>query len=148
MTTVLERLVRFGVIPIITHPERNATVVSDLSRLTEWIECGCLVQITGGSITGRFGKAAEECANQLLKQQRVHLIASDAHSMDKRPPALKEAFEKTRQRFGLDTAERLCLHNPAAVFNGEPIPLGMKPLERTHRPGFKASGRFSWIFGS
>jgi len=145
VTAVLERLIGSGFIPIVTHPERNSTIISAPSRLIEWIRCGCLVQITAGSLTGRFGKAAEACALQLLKQQRVHLIASDAHSIDRRPPALKVAFDRVAQSFGLDTAEYLCVRNPAAVFKGEPISAKVEKSKPAHQRSTKMTSKFSWM---
>lgn len=122
MTKVLEQFLNAGFIPIITHPERNATLSADLSRLAEWVQEGCLVQITAGSLLGEFGSRAEAASHRLLKQKCAHVVASDAHSISRRPPRLRRAFEALSRKFGKHIADQLCIANPRAVFRGEPIP--------------------------
>ena len=114
-----------GLVPIITHPERNFTIQKHPERMKDWLRGGCLVQITAGSLTGRFGKTAQAMAMQFLEKDWVHFLATDAHSLQNRPPKLREAYEIVAKRFGKETAERLCVENPRAVFNGDD--LGAQP---------------------
>ncbi len=146
-TDILYKLQLMGVIPIITHPERNPILASNLSRLTEWIRGGCLVQVTASSLTGRFGKRAKATSYELLQKNWVHFIASDAHSMEGRPPSLREAHQTLSAEFGKETADRLCIDNPGAVFRGDhlktqPEPLGIYEEKRALKRGF-----FKGIFG-
>ena len=122
LSKTLDHLTRMGIVPIITHPERNPTLVADPSRIAEWIGFGCLIQITAGSLLGRFGKRAESMSHHLLKHGRVHFVASDAHSIDGRPPSMAPAHDVLKRRYGRETADRLCLHNPRAAFLGEALP--------------------------
>ncbi len=110
-----------GIRPIITHPERNLTLQRKPERLNEWLEQGCLVQVTANSLTGRFGKRAQEMGMQLIEQRRVHFLATDAHDLKSRPPVLSEARKIVAEKFGAETAERLCVTNPLAAFEGRPI---------------------------
>lgn len=128
VTETLNQLVTSGTVPIITHPERNPTLVAYPDRLAEWLRCGCLVQITAGSLTGHFGRAAERMSHSLLKKNWVHFIASDAHSMESRPPAMAPAYELLKVRYGQATADRLCIHNPSAAFFGSEMPSQPEPL--------------------
>lgn len=111
-----------GMQPIITHPERNPTILKNPHRLDEWIDRGCLVQITASSLTGRFGRQAETFSHTLLRQNKVHFIATDAHNLDSRPPRMRHAYEVIAKQYGAHTAERLCVANPKAVFFGEHLP--------------------------
>ena len=122
MDEALFRMIASGIVPIITHPERNHTLVADPERMVEWLRRGCLVQVTAGSLTGHFGKRAESTSHMLLDKNWVHFIASDAHSTEKRPPAMARAFEFLKTRAGQETAERLCTENPKAVFFGTRMP--------------------------
>ena len=130
-----------GVVPIITHPERNPTLQKDPHRIAEWIRLGCLVQITAASLVGRFGKRAQAMSRDLLRKNWVHIIASDAHSVERRAPAMAEARETLRKDFGQRTADRLCIENPRAVFFGEmlaeqPEPLGVYATYKPAKLGF------------
>ena len=122
MSDVFYEFLIAGMQPIITHPERNPTIQKSPHRLDEWIERGCLVQITASSLTGRFGRLAESFSHALLKQGKVHFIASDAHNLDSRPPRMKQAYEIIAKKYGTETAERLCVSNPKAVFFGDEFP--------------------------
>jgi protein-tyrosine phosphatase len=122
MTQVFYQLQVAGIQPIITHPERNLTIQKLPQRLDEWLRGGCLVQITAASLTGRFGRTAMGLAYKLLAENKVHFLATDAHNLQSRPPLMKEAFGLVKKQYGIETAERLCVSNPRAVFFGEELP--------------------------
>lgn len=130
-----------GVIPIITHPERNPELLAKPNRMVEWLRSGCLIQLTAGSLIGRFGKRAQAMSIDLIKKDWVHVIASDAHNMEWRPPAMSLAYHFLDNRFGRDTADRLCIKNPRAIFFGNqlepnPEPKGIDADEQQERSFF------------
>jgi protein-tyrosine phosphatase len=112
-----------GVVPVLTHPERNPILQNHLQRVGQWLEMGCLAQVTAQSLTGRFGKAAKKTAWQLLRNNQVHVIASDAHDTVHRPPRLDEARDILTREFGPDTAALLLERNPEALIAGMPVSL-------------------------
>jgi protein-tyrosine phosphatase len=116
-----------GIRPIITHPERNPILQRNPERLAEWLRGSCLVQITAGSLEGRFGKGAQAIAWDLLGKKWVHFIATDAHNLDKRPPYLRAVYEAVGKKFGEATAERLCVENPRAAFENREMPEQPEP---------------------
>lgn len=89
----LARLGDLGLRAVLAHPERSAGVQTPegLDRLTNLAQRGLLVQVTAGSLTGRFGSTAKRTARELLDREAVHLLASDAHNTNRRPPRLSEA---------------------------------------------------------
>lgn len=107
-----------GMIPIITHPERNMLLQKRLEKLEEWAEAGCLLQVTAQSFLGRFGKHAKTFADLLLEKGLVHIVASDAHDTVHRPPSLKEAYEYVSKEYGPARAEMLFVKNPGATLTG------------------------------
>ena len=129
-----------GMTPILTHPERNATLQRTPAKLREWVENGLLVQVTAGSVTGNFGPTAEALAWSLLKANSVHVLATDAHDLERRPPLMSAARRLVAERLGTETATRLCVTNPMAVFEGKPLPeQPMQDLEAgepEEQPGF------------
>jgi protein-tyrosine phosphatase len=116
------RLIEAGMLPIITHPERNFLLHRRLDDLRRWIGLGCLVQVTAQSLTGRFGREAREFSLALLGDDLVHFVASDGHDPSDRPPRLDEAYRKVATRFGAARAERLFTTNPRATLTGDPLP--------------------------
>lgn len=146
-TDILYDLQLNGLVPIITHPERNPILMHNPRRLTEWIRSGCLVQLTAASFTGRFGRRAKAMCHELIEKNWVHFIASDAHSMEGRPPALYEAYRTLANDFGKDTAERLCVRNPRAAFYGEQLELQPEPLEIYQEAHPARRGLLRGIFG-
>jgi protein-tyrosine phosphatase len=118
---ILRKLREIGVTPVITHPERNAQVQFKYDVLQSWIGDGCLIQVTAQSLLGRFGPQAGRSASTLMDRGMVHVIASDAHDCEDRPPRLDLAYRFVKDKYGLDLAERLFTETPGAIVAGEPI---------------------------
>ena len=130
LTETFYELQLVGLIPILTHPERNPTLQGDHTRLAEWMRGGVLVQVTADSVTGKMGRTAEKMAHSLLARRWVHFIGTDAHNLERRPPRLSQARDVIGKKYGRDYAETLVTTNPLAVFEGrrfepEDEPLGL-----------------------
>jgi protein-tyrosine phosphatase len=111
-----------GITPIITHPERHPAILRDWALLYDFIAMGALSQITAMSLTGEFGEGAQRCAQGLLKHHLVHVIASDAHSADRRPPLLSKAVSEAAELTRSDLlALSLVRDIPAKILAGEPV---------------------------
>jgi len=117
----LKALIHARICPIITQPEQNLFVQSDISHLTQWVQSGCLVQVTGQSFLGHFGPVARRIVESLMDADMVHFVASDAHDCLDRPPDLSRARDLVRIRWGRARARRLFIDNPAAVIADVPI---------------------------
>lgn len=117
-----------GLTPILTHPERNATLQRTPERMEAWLHTGLLIQVTAGSLTGNFGKKAERMAWKLLEAGSAHVLATDAHDLVHRPPRMSEARERVAKKFGDEVADLLCTGNPLAIYQGGPLP-SQDPLQ-------------------
>ncbi len=80
-----------GYLPIVAHPERSRAVQAAPERIDELVVCGAVIQLTAGSLTGRFGSSARSSAETLIRTRRAHVVASDAHDAVSRPPDLTAA---------------------------------------------------------
>ena len=116
---IFQQFLERGVTPVITHPERNPILQDSTPRLEKWIESGCILQVTAQSLTGRFGKNANESAWNWLRAGMVHVLASDAHDTVHRPPRLDIAHELVKSKLGQATADLLLERNPGAILKGE-----------------------------
>jgi len=129
-----------GLVPILTHPERNAVLQRKPEMVYQWVTRGCLVQVTAQSLTGRFGSTAARLSEMWLARNLVHFFASDAHDTRRRPPLLSMCYDRVAALKGKSEADRLLRRNPAAVIEDKQLPLGPEPLapEPTKR-------WFSWL---
>lgn len=111
-------LLQHDVMPMIAHPERNKGVMNCARKLKPFIEQGCLLQVTAGSVAGRFGGPAQMIANALLELGLVTILASDAHNLQHRPPVLSEGMEHAARIVGAFQAERLVIDTPWQIAQG------------------------------
>jgi protein-tyrosine phosphatase len=120
---VLGQMLGAGMVPIVAHPERNPLLRGRQRELEKWIENGCLVQVTGQSLSGRFGKEARSAVLEWMKRGLVHFVASDAHDLQHRPPGLEAAYRQVEALFGEAMARRLFLENARCVLDGRALPV-------------------------
>lgn len=136
----LFRLRARGTTPVIAHPERNLAVRRDPGIIRPWLDLGARLQLTSGSVTGAFGEPIRRCAELLLREGVVHLLATDAHSPHKRPPIVQAAFAAASAIVGEDGARALLVDNPARIFAGEPA-AAVLPVPARKRRGLFAALR-------
>lgn len=118
---VLFRLGLEGYIPIISHPERNEEIISDIKIIDSYIERGILIQIDASSILGLYSRKVKKTALKLIKQNKVHFIASDAHTCEGRNPSLKKTKEILSSMIGEEKALLLLSVNGRKLLSGEAI---------------------------
>jgi protein-tyrosine phosphatase len=110
-----------GFTPVLAHPERNPVIQTKPETLVDYIDAGCLLQVTAGSITGRFGNGPKRAAEFLMRQGWCHVIASDAHSSNSRPPTLQEAVTAAAAVIGEEAARSAVTTTPEAIISGQPV---------------------------
>ena len=116
---VLYEMSVMGVRPVIAHPERNLVFAEQPEKLERFVEIGALTQITASSVTGAFGRPAQMACDEFFRRGLIHVIASDAHSIARRPPSMTQAREAVRQRWGSDAESVLFDAAPAAILENE-----------------------------
>ena len=126
---LIYQLHRQGIACILSHPERNKRLQQNPELLRPWVQQGCLVQVTSGSITGHFGPEARRISRWLFREDIVHLVATDAHDANRRAPLLRQAFARACRWAGAAQAERVFVKNARAVIYGEAVdaPLPISP---------------------
>jgi len=119
-----------GIVPVLTHPERNPILQKDPVRVLEFVEMGALVQITASSFTGEWGQTALNTACWLLNHDAVHVLATDAHDDSRRPPLLSPGAEEAAKICGDEIAHALVEENPRAIISGKSLPFFPRPVHR------------------
>lgn len=109
-----------GYFPIIAHVERYANVMKD-DRAKELKQKGCYLQINASSVLGELGWGTKKNCKDMLKNNLVSFIASDAHEDKKRTPNLDKCVKYISKKYGEDFAEKIFATNPLKVINDQII---------------------------
>jgi protein-tyrosine phosphatase len=116
-----------GYVPILTHPERLTWIKSQYATIQKLLTAGVWMQITCGSLTGAFGRDPKYWGERMLDEGAVHILASDAHDISRRPPCMSRARELVAKRVGAVEARNLVETRPTGVIANE-APSALPPL--------------------
>ena len=97
---------------IIPHPERNRDIQANPFYIERLKQLGCEFQLTASSIEGAWGETAKNISIDMLKKGLVTYVASDAHSVKRRPPILSKAKKIVSELIGQNDAHDLFFTNP------------------------------------
>ncbi len=109
-----------GYVPVITHPERLSWIEDHYAVFGRLVERGAWMQITSGSLTGRFGKRPRYWSEKMLDEGLVQILATDSHHPTRRPPLLAEGRQAAANRVGGDEAERMVVSRPQGIIDDLP----------------------------
>ena len=122
------QLMAAGYVPVITHPERLSWIESHYEIFDRLAHTGAWMQLTAGSLTGRFGRRPRYWAERMLDEGLVDIIATDAHHIDKRAPLLAEGRDAAAQRVGSDEAWHMVSTRPRGILaDAAPQSLPQRP---------------------
>lgn len=107
-----------GIRWLIAHPERNKAVMRNPDIIKPFVDAGCLLQLTAGSVIGAFGRSAGQTAHYLLSRGMAHMVSTDTHNLAHRPPRQGEARDYLTGRFGVGLAHRLTEETPGLILAG------------------------------
>ena len=116
VASMLQRKLR----PLIAHPERNKDVMHDVEKIAPFVQSGCWLQLTSGSITGAFGPRCREVSRQLLQRGWVTVLASDAHNRAARVPELEPGRRAAEKIVGESVSWMLVRDTPAQITANNP----------------------------
>lgn len=119
--TGVSEMINCGFIPIVAHIERYDIVRKEPDLVDELLYMGALLQLNADSVLGANGFGIKHFCHKLLKAQKVHFIASDAHDAGPRPPLLNACFLRVYKKYGEDYAVWMFDENPRAVLENRLI---------------------------
>ena len=85
-----------GMIPILAHVERYPYLRYKPDLLYRWISKGAFAQINADALLKDKDTISFVLAG--MKHNLIHLVGSDTHSVDKRPPKLLQAMQVLEQK--------------------------------------------------
>jgi len=128
VSEMIDAVAKRGRTVVIAHPERNRQLQTDPGPVAEWIARGAVLQVNAPSLLGLLGEPAQGLAEYLLRNGAVHLLASDAHDLRRRPFCLGRGRARAAELVGEEEAERLTRERPWRVARGEPIETSVPAL--------------------
>jgi protein-tyrosine phosphatase len=127
-----------GYVPILTHPERLKWIETNFDVFERLVATGIWMQITSGSLTGRFGKRPKYWAEKMLGSGMIHILATDAHNLSSRPAILSDARNLAAKELGADEADNMVLVRPVNVLDDQPMenspPLPISGIDTKAKP--------------
>ncbi len=125
----LERLIySTGLRPIIAHTERYESIRKDPGQIADLISLGCLIQINAESVLSIRQGSLEDA---IFQNREAHLIGTDCHDMERRPPKYLDAMQFLEDRYGKELVsdiERIS----ERVVNGDKVhPSGGKRIKKS-----------------
>jgi protein-tyrosine phosphatase len=112
---MLQSILALGYIPLVAHPERYLSVCEMPQIVASWLDMGCHLQLTGGSIMGAYGKSVQRTAVFLLQQDFVACVASDAHGLHHRSNFLMDVYDHLSLRYSKHYAGGLMYETPMGI---------------------------------
>lgn len=114
MFRAMRRISGSGHIPVLAHMERYPCLREE-GRVQELRSCGCLMQMNYDSLKGfRFQREARWCRRQVL-EGRVHVLGTDMHREDFRPPRIGEALRWLSANLSREQFEALTFSNARSM---------------------------------
>ncbi len=143
---ILDDLLAMGLTPVIAHPERNRALAASPERLGDWVDRGCLGQVTAQSCTGAFGSTSQEAARTMIVNGWIHVMASDAHRDRRRIPQLSLGRDMVARWTSPELARLLVRTHPKALITGQDVDRSLlakalAPLQRQPRSWWRPFGR-------
>ena len=130
----LAEVQKMDLTPVIAHPERMELFQKDPLLLFDLVDKGMLTQITASSVFGKFGGKAMRFAEEIIKNNLGHILASDTHmATGSRRPDLLEGFKSVVRLCGADIGNMMVNDTPRAILESldTNIPRGQK-LSSSH----------------
>lgn len=130
---VLYQLTLEGLRILMIHPERNRGIRRRPELAERLIRMEVLGVSSAGSLLGQFGPEVESASWQLIEQGLIQSVASDGHSVLKRPLRLSPVMELLTRRYGEDQAQWMMGEVPSLVLQGRPVELVPRKRQGWHR---------------
>lgn len=96
----------YGIKPVLAHIERYRPLIEDTYLLEEFIEMGALVQVNINSFVDA-PRSVRKKLFKLLDTGHIHIIGSDCHNLDSRPPEYEKGIKAIIKKSGNEAVETL-----------------------------------------
>jgi len=99
-------LAPMGVRLVLAHAERYDPLMEDAALTELFVAAGCLLQVTASALADP-PPGHQPILKQWAKAGMIHLLGSDGHNLERRPPRLRAGFQVLAKWVGTSAAERI-----------------------------------------
>ena len=107
----IQQLQMSGYEVILAHAERYTCLVENITFVEHLREMGVRIQINAGSINGDSGRKIKKFVKELMDNDLVFGVGTDAHDDSRRAPKMKKAADYVKKRYGEDYMRRVFFSN-------------------------------------
>ncbi len=115
----LDMVTASGYVPILAHVERYECILNDYRRVNELKHMGVEIQINVPSIEGFVGRTVKKFCYELLNNQWVDYVGTDAHDDVKRIPKFRKCYRGLIKKFDPSYIEKIFYGNALEIINAE-----------------------------
>lgn len=112
---------RAGLTLVLAHPERYQPVWKDTGTLLPLLDAGTHLQLDLCSLVGKYGRAAQRAAEDLLEDEAYEIACSDAHKPED-VDAVVSSIERLEALVGRAERSRLLIEGPRALLASRASP--------------------------
>lgn len=107
----IQKLQLGGYEVILAHVERYNSLTEDSGRVKELKEMGVHIQVNAGSIIGDGGRKIKKFIKELMGENLVFCVGTDAHGSRHRAPRMKKAADYVAKKYGEEYMRRIFFGN-------------------------------------
>ena len=115
------KLDSYGYIPILAHTERYECLFEKKERLRRVKDHGGVIQVNASSFQGGLFDELGGRARYLMKKGLLDVLGTDAHSMGRRSPRIRESARYLYKKIGSTGADRILYGHPEAILEDKDI---------------------------
>ena len=104
-----------GMLPVIAHFERYPAIHAHPELVDELVDQGVWLQMNTEGILGEEGRKMKKFCWTMLKEEKVKLVASDAHHMGFREPNLGKCAELLQKKLPGELCREILFRNPEQI---------------------------------
>ena len=105
---------RKKLVPVLAHPERYQPVWKDPAKLEPVLDAGTHLQLDLCSLVGKYGRASQRAAEELLEDEAYEIACSDTHKPEDIEDVAR-SIERLESLVGRDESRRLLIEGPRGL---------------------------------
>ena len=115
------RLRPTGVRLVIAHAERYPELLHDYGYTSSLLAAGCLIQASAGALADPPSAADEKALKDWAKRGVIHVLGTDGHNLDRRPPRMRAGVQALARWAGPAAADRIAGIWGTSLLQGGPV---------------------------